>query len=454
MNRNIKTEAKNIDFVYDNNLCHFCGVCYGVCPKDNISIAQSFDGNPIFKVENVEKCSTCNLCYVTCPGHEVDYERLHQEFFSKPYKFSLLGFYLNCFLAYSTDSKIRLNAASGGAVSSILITALERGVIDGALVVKMAENGDPLKTKTYIARSKKDILRGSGSKYLTVPLDMGLRKIRQTDKEEKYALVGLPCHIHGLRKAQNVMPKLRRRVGLTIAIFCGRGSSPLGTEYLLRKLKVKKGDVAKIEYRKGKWPGCFAVTLKTGEEKILSLNDYVYILKMFQNVRCNLCSDLTGEFADISTGDAWLPELSGQDGWNILMTRTKIGEDLIRNAINSKKIEVLPTDASKVIFSQKLMLYDRKKIIFPMMNIAKIFRLNNTIPKYTGLKFPQKLTFHEYLRAFIFFVVPRMTSTKSLKFTIDFILRMPLKILRMDFRKKQEVVIKKVIKDPCSILFP
>ncbi|MHC4183772.1 MAG: Coenzyme F420 hydrogenase/dehydrogenase, beta subunit C-terminal domain [Planctomycetota bacterium] len=445
MNLQKNPGTKNIDFVYDNNLCHFCGACYGVCPKDNVSITISFNGNPIFKVANPEKCSTCDLCYQACPGHEVDFEKLHKEVFAKPYKFNFLGSYLSCFLAHSTDDEIRFNASSGGAVSSILITALERGAIDGALVVKMSENSNPLKTETYMAKSKEDILISRGSKYMTVPLDMGLREVWQTHKEERYCFVGLPCHIHGLRKAQCLIPKLKRRVVLTIAIFCGRGTSQLGTIYVLKKLRVKKEDVMKIEYRKRKWPGGFVVTLKTGEERFLLLDDYVYIMKIFQNARCSLCADHTGELADISTGDAWLPELSGQDGWNILMTRTKHGEDLIKDAIYSKNLEVIPTDASKVKFSQKLMLYDKKQIIFPMINIARFLRLDNAIPKYSGLKFPKELTFHEYLRALIFFVLPRMTARKSFNFLINLLLKIPIKFLRMEFRKKQAAVTKKVM---------
>jgi coenzyme F420 hydrogenase subunit beta len=443
----MKTKGRNIDFVYKNNLCHFCGTCYGVCPKENIDVVFSEAGNPIFKVANVEECGRCDLCYSVCPGHEVDFEKLHENIFSRAYEFTWLGFFERCFLAHSRDDEVRLKGASGGAVSSLLITALEAGKIDGALVVRMAGNCDPLKTETYIARSREDILRANSSKYITVSLNMYFRKILKMDKEEKYVLVGLPCHIHGLRKAQNFIPKLRRRVVLCIAIFCGRGTCPLGTEYVLKKLNVKKSDVAEIAYRKGKWPGNFAVTLKTGEERCLPLNDYVYIMKMFQNVRCGLCSDHTGELADISAGDAWLQELSGQDGWNILMARTKAGEDLIIEASNSKNLEISTVEPYKVKLSQKLVLYDKKQNIFSMMNIAEFFGLKNTIPKYTGLKYPERLTFHDYFRALIFFVVPRVTAIKSLRFLLTFLLKLPLKFLRMDFGIKQRVVSEKVMKD-------
>ncbi|MFX0201562.1 MAG: Coenzyme F420 hydrogenase/dehydrogenase, beta subunit C-terminal domain [Candidatus Hodarchaeota archaeon] len=446
MNSNIKNEERNIDFVYDNNLCHFCGTCYGVCPKDNITLGRAFNGNPVFKVKDSEKCSGCELCYHACPGHEVDFEQLHQHLFSKSYEFGLLGSYLNCFLSHSTDHDVRYHAASGGSVSITLITALETHQIDGAIVVKMANSNNPLETKVYIARSREEILDGSGSKYITVPLNIAMRSVLQAEREEKYALVGLPCHIHGLRKAQILTPRLRRRIPLVIGLFCGRGTSPLGTELLLRNLKVKKGDVAKIAYRKGKWPGGFAVTLKTGDERFLALNDYIYIMKMFQNVRCTLCVDHTAEFADISCGDAWLPELSGQPGWNILMTRTKTGQDLLTAAIQSKSLTVHQTDPSQLTLSQRLPLYDKKHMIFAVMDLLKSLRLERTIPRYTGVKLTGKSGMHDYLRALIFFVVARVSAAKSLNSLLNPILYLPPRFLRMDFSKKRQIARENVMK--------
>lgn len=43
-----------------------------------------------------------------------------------------------------------------------------------------------------------------------------------------------------------------------------------------------------------------------------------------------MCPDHTGELADLSLGDAWLPELKGQKlGESLILTRTEAGERLL-----------------------------------------------------------------------------------------------------------------------------
>lgn len=448
MNRTKNLERKNINFVYENQLCHHCGVCYGVCPKDNIGYQFSHTGNPIFRVIDEAKCGVCDLCYRACPGHSVDFVSLHRLVFSSDFRFGWLGTFIDCALAHSDDRVLRRDAASGGVVSSVLVAALEAGTIDGAIVVKLADHGDPFRTETYIARTRSEILAASGSKYQTVPMGIRLRDVWQSSREEHYAFVGLPCHVHGLRKAQQLFPKLKRRVGPVISLFCGRGTCPLGTEFVLKRLKLRKEEVIKVSYRDGKWPGRFTATLKSGAVRFLPLDDYVFIMKMFQNIRCVMCADHTGEFADLSVGDAWLPELKGQEGWNVVVARTTIGQKLLQAARNNKNLVAYPVGSSKVIDSQKLMLYDKKIKIFPSMKIARRFGLSHTIPRYTGLKSFKKIGFHDYLRAVIFMLVPRMSTSKTLTHLVILAFRLPMKFLLMDFKGKRRGVEKAVMKSP------
>lgn len=439
ISKQTKTEIKNIDFVSERDLCTECGTCYGICPMGNIEIKRTDTGKYTFKAINLSKCWGCNICYRACPGYEVDFDQLNISLFSKTAEYDPLGNYKGTYLAHSTDDKIRLNSASGGAVSSLLISALEHGTIDGALVVKMNTNGNPLQPEIFIAHSKEDILKAAGSKYITVPANIGIREILKT-KNKKYAIVGLPCHIHGLRKAESFLPLLKKKIVLHIGLFCGRETSPLGTKHLLKKLKVKESEVKEIKYRDGKWPGGFCVKLKSGEERFIPLNDYVYVSKIFSNTRCCLCTDLTAEFADISAGDAWLPELEGQDGWNIIISRTECGSKFLADAKNSGMISILPIDHEKVKFAQQLNLYDKKQGIFARTKIAKFMCGEYTIPRYTGLKNPSKLKFHDYARALILYVLPHVANNKSFGFLIDILTRMPKKILKMESSRKHKII--------------
>lgn len=433
-------DRQNINYIYKNGLCHFCGVCYGVCPKNNIHFKPDEKGNPIFRVKNETRCGSCNLCIRVCPGLDVDFLSLHRSIFSSEYYFGFLGSFVDCALAHSRDSVLRRRGASGGVVSSLLISALELGQIDGATVVTLGLHGNPFEPTPFIARTKDEILSASGSKYLTVPVGMVLREIWQSSKEERYAFVGLPCHVHGLRKAQRYVPRLGRRVGPVISLFCGMGSSPLATEVLLKRIGVNRDDVASIDYRYGKWPGGFAATLKSGQVIWVPLDEYMSIMKIYQNIRCIMCADHTGEFADLSIGDAWLDEFKGQEGLNVVIIRTIEGKKLLIAAQQNENLDYSPINPEKVVDSQKLALYDKKIKIFASFKIARRFGLSNTIPRYTGLNPFQKAGFREYFRAIVFMVVPRMAAAKGLKHLFLLILRLPKGCLKMHFKGKHKKV--------------
>ena len=87
--------------------------------------------------------------------------------------------------------------------------AFQKKLIDGVLTTKMNEK-QPLRTQTFLATNPEEIISGMGSKYCPVNLNPGLDEI--LSKNGKFAFVGLPCHIHGIRKAQLVNQKIRDKI--------------------------------------------------------------------------------------------------------------------------------------------------------------------------------------------------------------------------------------------------
>jgi coenzyme F420-reducing hydrogenase beta subunit len=71
-------------------------------------------------------------------------------------------------------------------------------------------------------------------------------------------------------------------------------------------------------------------------------------------------------------GDAWLPELRGQDGWNLLITRTELGKTILDDAHAAGRMDIFPIEASKVEQAQRLMLFDRKHTVFPLMKLTRL----------------------------------------------------------------------------------
>jgi len=204
---------KTINYAIENGLCTGCGLCVSLCP--NNALKMDLNEKKGIYVPNLSNdiCNQCGICYKICPGISVDYQTLNFELFGNENVNILIGNYINCYIGHINDYNIRYNSTSGGIVTQLLIFALEEGIIDGAIVTKM-KSDNPLEPEPFIARTKEDIIEASKSKYCPVPVNVVIRKILNSHDNEKFAIVGLPCHINGIRKAEQINKKLRKKICL------------------------------------------------------------------------------------------------------------------------------------------------------------------------------------------------------------------------------------------------
>jgi len=135
-----KEKIYNIKNIVKKGVCVGCGTCVALCPQGAIElIIDKKKGIYVPKIDK-SKCNNCGICLKVCPGVSIDYGQLGQEIFGKKPEDVLIGNYLNCYTGHATDYNIRYNSASGGLVTSLLIYALEKGIIDGALVTRMKKD--------------------------------------------------------------------------------------------------------------------------------------------------------------------------------------------------------------------------------------------------------------------------------------------------------------------------
>jgi len=360
-------------------LCTGCGTCAGICP-DNIVEMRKNSGGTYTPILKDTSCKECGLCVKVCPGISVNFIELNKRILGKAPKNVFVGSYINCYVGHSTDERVLYESASGGIATALLIFALEEGLIDGAIVTKM-DAKNPLEPKVFIARTRDEIISASKSKYCPVPLNVSLKHV--LTHNDRLAIVGLPCHMHGLRKAELHKRELKDRIILRIGLFCGHTVNFSGTKFLLDRMGIKVKDVVKLDYRSRGWPGGMTIKLRDGSEKFLPQPFYwgcFFAPFFFTPIRCTLCSDQTNELADISLGDAFLPELmKNNKGESIIITRTKVGEKILRKAKQKGKIMVTRVDSNEVIRSQRSSLYFKKKGLMARMSIMKI--LGKKVPK-------------------------------------------------------------------------
>lgn len=380
----IRNDTKpTIEKTLNENLCTGCGTCT-ICPNEAIELKKEKRRGIYLPKLNEKYCNYCGICYNICPGHAIDFKELNMKIFGREPKDVLLGNYLNCYAGYASDYDIRYNSASGGLVTQLLLFALEEGLIDGALVTRMKKD-NPLEPEPFIAKTRDEIIEASKSKYCPVPANIMLKQIIK--ERGKFAVVGLPCHIEGIRKAELVYKKLREKIILHLGLFCSNVPSFLATEFLIQNMKIDD-EITEIEYRGGGWPGRMKIVSKNGYTISIPTSDYwgSGFGTYFSTMRCKLCIDHTCELSDISFGDAWLPEfLSDKSGWSIVISRTKLGEEILQNAALRGKIKLVRVNSGKVVQSQGKLLKFKKS------DLSARKLLSRKIPAYNSELLKPKL---------------------------------------------------------------
>ena len=348
------SKNNTISQVVKAGLCGGCGTCAALCPTEAIELTIDKKKGIYLPKLNKERCNNCGICYQVCPGREVDFKQLNLEIFGREPEDILIGNHLNCYTGHSTNYDIRYNSASGGLITQLLIFALKEGIIDGALVTRMKKD-NPLEPEPFIARTKEEIIEASKSKYCPVPANIALKEILNSKEGEKFAVVGVPCHIHGIRKAEMINKKLKQKIVLHLGLWCSTTCNFLGTEFVLKRLGINKEEVKELNYRGEGWPGGMSVQLKNGEKRFISLGGYWDTnFSSFRPSRCRLCSDAIAEFADICFGDyrgqdAYLKEKIGNSG---IISRTSASEDVLQRMLSKQKIEIWRISSSDVATSQ------------------------------------------------------------------------------------------------------
>ena len=344
------------------DLCTGCATCISLCPNAAIELIKDEDKGTYRPRLSEEKCNLCGICYHVCPGHSVDFTQLSSEIFGKSLENIYVGKYISFYLGHSTNHNIRYNSSSGGLVTQLLIFALEEGIIDGALVTRMNKDY-PLEPEPFIARTSEEIIEASKSKYCPVPANYALKEILDSAEGERFAVVGLPCHIHGIRKAETINKKLKERIVLHVGLFCNHTPNFIATDFLLKKLKIKRNDVRKLDYRGEGWPGKTKIISGMGE-LLLPFSWKFLGSYFFTPLRCFLCSDGVNELSDISFADAWLPEFSKEKiGKSLFISKSELGDKLVKMMSSRGKIEIDEIPIERMIPSFIRMLNFKKSNI-------------------------------------------------------------------------------------------
>lgn len=416
-NKDKYTESVNSHIVSDiveHGLCVRCGACEPACPFDIIR----FDEAAYPYITNEAACPVnCKRCLKICPGETVDFTALDKEMFGySPHPQSVTGIVRRALVTFSTDEQLRSAATSGGFTTQLLEYMMTRGYIDGALVLGCISDEKGWRERPFIARSPQDLRSAIKSKYRLVPYLEPLKEIEAVDG--RYAIVGLPCHIHAIKKYVNSTRKLKKRIIFTIGLYCNVAFEPKVYDELCEYNGIEKKDIRHLDFRAGHWPGTILATLQDGTKtKVLKaeeMRDEFNLLKLFYAPdRCNMCTDFSAEYADISVGDPWLRgrpdgEFIFPDGRTGVVTRTEFGDRMIDEAVEAGLIKTEEITLKTFMVNwERAARYKRE---FVPQNIAIHRALGYKVPDYNR-EMP-KGNVPEYIKTIIKFINYRLIRFK------------------------------------------
>jgi coenzyme F420 hydrogenase subunit beta len=300
--------------VWDTGRCSGCGGCVAVCPADSISFCEHGDTKaPLHSGYCKQQTDgvTCGSCYAVCPR-------------IAPQTTETLGNHLEIVAAKASfDIPHR---QSGGAVTAILMQALDTGLIDA--VVTVGEDRFTLRPVSVVITSSEQLIHEAGSRYSWwVPLLASLKTAVIQRKFKKIAVVGVPCVVQAISRIRDsdndLLEPYARSIRLLVGLFC---TETFDYEALVENKLKAEHKIATWEIKKLDVRGKLVITMNDG-------NVFSFPMKELDDtVRtgCHYCTDATSLFSDISAGSVGSPE-----GYTTLIVRNQIGKIFLDNAVKS-----------------------------------------------------------------------------------------------------------------------
>ncbi len=296
--------------------CTICGACIVACPSFHIKFIEGKPKRP----KRTMDCVGCNICYEACYmlRHEL-LEAIAGNIIGWGEKGSI-GLHRCIVTARTRDKEIMNACQNGGIVTTLLLYALDSGIIDGVLAVGK-DGWTPI---VCIAKTRDEIMLSAGTKYGVVPVLKALRAAVVDHGLSRICVVGSPCHIQSIRYLKHKGLPLASPVKLTIGLFCRENYEYF---YLVEKIRAKGVDINQID----KLDVSDEFDIYVGEKK-LSLP--ITEVKNCVPKHCLVCRDFAAELADIAIGSG-----GSAAGWSTVIIRTEVGEKVFSGMVEKGIVE-------------------------------------------------------------------------------------------------------------------
>jgi coenzyme F420 hydrogenase subunit beta len=302
-------------------LCTLCGACSGLCPYNHPYGAR---------MVAVDECDLAQgRCYAFCPRTALDLNSINQTVFGIPYPADELGTVREVLISRAADDSVRSRGQHAGTVSALVAFALRTGLIDTAV---LTSGDDKLLPGGKAVHDEEGVLSCAGSSFVASPTLQTYNREAAGDAQ-RIGVVATPCQTLALAKMRASPLENRNNIDklkLVVGLFC-TWSLKYEAYVAFMKERVPDGRIEKVDVPPP--PANIFEVFVDSERKEIPLDQ----VRSFIRYNCNMCIDMTAEFADVSVGAA-----EGIEGWNTLIVRSDTGAELVKEARESGAIEVKP----------------------------------------------------------------------------------------------------------------
>ena len=366
----------NLEKVIVGGYCIGCGACTLGLDTSDVHVKLNDLGRFQANLMAGRRANSAQAAAV-CPFSDssANEDRLAEEFLELPdmAEDPRLGRWLDAHAGHAAQGSFRTLGSSGGFTSWLLAELLVRKRVDAVIHVKpsVPDVTDPTLFRYSISETVDEIQRGAKSHYYPVELSGMLKHIRNVPG--RYAVVGVPCFIKAIRLLCRQEAVFRDRIAFCIGLFCGHLKSTGFAEFLAWQCGVAPAHLRAIDFRTklpGRRSSNYGVTVQgevdgefvTRTAVASELQGTDWGMGLFKYEACDYCDDITAETADVSVGDAWLPQfVNDSRGTNIVVVRNKELHALVKDAVAKRILVFSPLDSDSTAASQSANFRHRRQ---------------------------------------------------------------------------------------------
>lgn len=335
--------------VLAGQLCTGCGLCAGVS-SGSVRMETVAPGFSRPRQVAAVPADDERKIASACPGSVV------APWGQAPHRHLSWGPWRRIFTGHARDEELRFAGSSGGALSALLIHALNTGRVDRVLHIA-ADPEHPTRNVLAWSATEDEVIRNAGSRYAS---SSPLADVEQALTDGiRTAFVGKPCDVSALRQLATLDHRVDRVFPLMLSFFCGGVPSHNAADRMVRAMGLEPETLTGFRYRGNGWPGMARAEATDGRVGEMSYaQSWGSHLSGEVQFRCKICPDAVGGVADIACADAWYGDTDGypsfeeQEGRSLVVTRTETGDGLLTDAVAAGAIAVEPLDVGEIDLMQ------------------------------------------------------------------------------------------------------